>query len=161
MITSPDDLRRVRKGILRTVFKVGYPTITKWMPEIDAIGANNDDGTFDLIKMVQWKLEKNDHRKPEEKLKLELEKMQKDIELKDAQISKTLQRYIERSVADQEKIALLKIISSFLEKVPHYVKQQFHMIHADIAEKRLRDIFKEAMERIASAPEAIEEDDGL
>lgn len=152
MITSPDDLRAVRKAVLRQVFGVGYAAITKWGPEIEDIGADNGDGTFDLIKIVRWRVEKSNGKKTDERANLEEIKLRREIELKESQIKKTNDAYVERTIADQEKIALFRTISNFLEKIPSYRKQQFHMIHSKTAEKRLRKIFKEALDQIADAP---------
>ena len=153
MLTSPDDLKRVRKGFIRSIFNISYATISKWMIDIREIGADNEDDTFDLIKIIRWRCElklgrplKNPDDNP--MLALEIEKKQKEIEYKDAQIIRMQERYIERSISEQEKVSLLKSIRLFFERAPAFQKQKFHMIPSDIAEARLRDYGKEAMEQI-------------
>lgn len=124
------------------------------MPDIEKIGAVNNDGTFDLIKIIQWRTEQKDAKKKQQVKKvdkLEIERRRTEIEYRKAQINKVNDNYVERSIADQEKIAIFKTISNFLEKIPSYRKQYFHMVSSDVAEKRLMAVFKEAMDRVADA----------
>ena len=155
MLTSPDDLRAVRKGMIRSVFNISYAAISKWQINIDEIGADNGDGTYDLVKIIRWRSELKkgkESNKNSKKGELELEKMRRDIEYRESQITKIQDKFIERSIADQEKVSMLKTIRMFLERSPSYHKHFFHMIPADIAELRLKEYGKEACKQIASAP---------
>jgi len=148
-----DDLRKVPKKFIRDVFGYSYQALAKWNDKLKEIGADNGDRTYDLIKIIRWKCEEKKKGDSEDKAELEIQKLQKEIEYKAAQVEKVKENFVERSIAEAEMTAFARSVSSFLERVPSFHKQKFHMIHADVAEKRLRDLFKEACEQLANAPD--------
>lgn len=151
-------LRNSSKKMVKEVFGVSLNTVSNWSEEIKNIGAKNDNGSYDIVKIIAWRCgEKKKRGKGdiEGKAELEIEKLKVDIEHKQNQILKIQENFIERSIYHQHLTSFLVTLRNFFEKSPAFHKQKFHMIPADIAEKRLFDYGKMAMDEIANAPEKI------
>ncbi|MFA5217238.1 hypothetical protein [Sulfuricurvum sp.] len=151
MITDLSELSYVDPKLLSTLFGRSKSAVKTWIDKAQDSGVSNEDGTVNLVKLIQWREKSGENS--DSKAELEIEKLRKDIELQGQKILKVQENYIERSLYHQYISSLFVTLRNFFEKIPAYHKQKFHMISGDVAEKRLFDLFKNAMDEIANAPE--------
>lgn len=136
---------------MRDVFGYSYQALAKWNDKLKEIGADNGDRTYDLIKIIRWKCEEKKIGDTQDKANLEIQKLQKEIEYKAAQVEKVKENFVERALMNQIQVSRAASLTSFWEQAAAMNKHRFHMITADQALVVFLDIIKQGMEAYTGA----------
>jgi len=147
MITELDQLRYVDARIAPELFCRAKATVKNWAEKTNAVNA---DGSYDIVKMIQWREAGKEGK--EDKNNLEMEKLRAEVRLKESQADRVEDNFVLRAAAEQQYTSFFRSVSQFFERSPVYWKQQFHMIHADVAERKLIEYGKGACNQLAEAP---------
>ena len=137
-------LESVKKSELREIYGYSYQAISRWDTENPA--HLNTDGTCNFINLIRWREEKYKNKSGDEKRDLELEKLKKEIELKDSQIQKNLRNTMDRSLHEQILSSRAASLRSFWEKSVMKNKHRFAMKTPDEAFILLMDFITQGME---------------
>jgi hypothetical protein len=120
-------------------FGVTEMGLMKWIKEGGA--PRNSDGRCNLSHIHMWLLEREKKRN-EEKDSLKDQKLQKEIEWKEAQINKINSEYVDRGTYNEHIRALVVAVNKHGEEMARKNYPEFIGLNADEAKIKLIEIFK-------------------
>lgn len=139
-------MRSVRRTIVARVLGVTRGTVTSWCN--DGVPWFDQHSQFcDLVEATQWFIKMNSG----DETTLKQQKMQKEIDYKDAQIRKMSGMVIDRSEHEQILSTRAASLRQFLEQTAILNAARFVDLSLDQARVQLLDLFTQAMESYTGA----------
>lgn len=120
-------------------FGVTEPGMVKWFK--DGGCPRNEDGRCNLSLIHRWLMER-EQKKLEEKSTLKDQKLQKEIEWKEAQINKINSEYIDKKTYQEHIRALIISVNKHGEEMARKNYTEFIGLNADEAKIKLIELMK-------------------
>lgn len=111
-----EDVRKVSQTFVKEVFGYSFQALAAWKRDdsFKDVGIINEDESWDFVKLVRWREEKRATKSGDEKKDLEVEKLKREIEIKDIQIAKDKAASIDRETHEAILASRQSLLTGFL-----------------------------------------------